>query len=89
MTILKMGPMDDFEEGGDGGFPAKVSKKSKRKVPKYPSTVSTNSRKRGDWKFYVSRITQSYAMVKKRNKFEKVSGRQLKGCLSCRASEPN
>ena len=41
---------DDFEEGVDGGCPAMVSKKSKRKVPKSPmSTVSTNSRKRGAW----------------------------------------
>ena len=31
---------DDFEEGANGGFPAKVSKKSKRKVHKSPlSTV--------------------------------------------------
>ena len=41
---------DDFEEGGDGKFPGNVSKKSKNFFPKsLRSTVSTNSRKRGDW----------------------------------------
>ena len=47
---LDMESDDYFEEGADGGFPGKVSKKSKKKVHKSPlSTVSTNSRKRGDW----------------------------------------
>ena len=41
---------DEFEEGAVGGFPANVTKKSKKMWPKSPqSTVSTSSRKRTDW----------------------------------------
>ena len=72
---------DEFE-GAVGGFPANVTKKSKKMWPKSPqSTVSTSSRKRTDWELvdrfdFTSKKKQ--AMRKVRRIFE--AQMYLSGC---------
>ena len=71
---------DDFDEGGDGGFPGNVFKKSKKKVPKSPmSTVPTNSCKRGDWEL-VQRFVYTSSRKKAMKKVEQCFAAQM--CLA-------
>ena len=75
----EMDSEDDFEEGADGGSSAKVSKKSKKMDAKSSlSTVSTISRKRGDWQL-VAQFNNTGSSKKAMRKVKKCFEEQM--CL--------
>ena len=76
----EMDSEDDFEEGADGGSSAKVSKKSKKMDAKSSlSTVSTISRKRGDWQL-VARFDNTGSHKKAMKKVKQCFKEQM--CLA-------
>ena len=76
---------DEFEEGADGGFPGKVSKKSKKKWPKSPLlTVFTSSRKRANWEC-LQRIDFTCSQKKANKKVQRIFEAQV--CLSGSSTE--